>query len=163
LTNSDNFGIFLATLITPFTTGSFTKDVLLIDQQGASQNMRIWGLNSANNFNKLGSFGQTQIGKGLSPATRQDIVIENPFTNGGVEDNLVPSSIFGYNSGLGKITVATMITPTAGSGSITEVTHICVWQATTGLQKAILLTRDTLSPIAFLTGQTVDVEHIWLI
>ena len=114
MTANDNLGILLAGLFRPLSTGN--KSVFgIINTAGASHEMVVYGDPSANNvFNEAGA-SRAQVGKGTTPPTRQDRNIESPFTNGGVEDSAQSSNLFGYNSGLAKITIATQINPTTGA------------------------------------------------
>ena len=162
MTNTDNMGKLLASIITIFQTGSFSKNVVLVDEAGNNRTLRSWGTNAQVNFNTAIA-GFVQVGEGVTPATRQDFKLEDPFSNGGVEDAPVLNQVFGYNSGLGKVTVATMITPTAGSGTITEVIHFGNFKDTANITIFVLTQRDVISPTNFITGETIDVEHIWLI
>jgi len=100
-----------------------------------------------------------QIGKGTTPPTRQDFKLETPFTNGGIEDNKVLSGSYGYVAGSGIANQGTIISPTTGSGSITEVvkyfngmsSHECIFM------------RNVITPVAFLGGDSINVEEEVLI
>ena len=158
----DNLGMLLAGIIVPLQTGSFSKNIAGFKSTlGLLFTLGMWGTNPTFLFNNANT-NQAQVGKGVTPVTRQDFVIGSAFSVG-VEASPQNSQIFGYNSGLGKVTIATQIAPTGGSGSITEVIKINRLRATTGADRFYLLTRDVISPVAFIIGQTIDTEHIFLI
>jgi len=161
---NDNLAKMMAEIVIPLVTGTFTKNVSgFIDVNGNDRTLTIWAPNTSFTFNSA-NVSLAQVGKGTTPATRQDRKIETPFTNGGIEDGVVGTQPSGYNSGLGKITVATQIAPTVGAGAISEIVKINNWKANTGLIHAYCLTRDLVSPVVnFIGGQTIDTEHIFLI
>jgi len=162
LTVSDNFGMLLAGLVVPLQTGSFTKDVSgFITTLGLSKTLTIWGTNPAVNFNSANQ-NRAQVGKGNTPATRQDIKIESAFASS-PESDLNVSQAFGYNSGLGKVSVATQIAPTGGAGTITEIVKINNLKDNAGGALEYLFTRDVIVGVGFIIGQTIDTEHIFLI
>jgi len=123
----------------------------------ASRIIRIFateGFTGRYNFETFVS--ETQVGKGLTPATRQDIAIENPFTNA-PEDTFFINGLAGYNSGLGKITAPASIAPTGGSGDISELIFVITIRATNASNFRCLMTRDIVfPPVSFISGKTIN-------
>ena len=156
----DNFGIFLAGHFTAPTSG---KNVDIVDKSGVTQTVKIIGTSSN------GVWGETnngtiadyiQIGKGTTPATRQDFKLEDPFVTSPESSRFITISA-GYNSGLGKITISAVLASTGGSGSITEVTKEQQMTKITPSQSLgqFLFFRDLISPVGFIIGQTVNVSY----
>lgn len=159
---TDNWGKLMANIfIVPTTTGAtFTMEDLV----GTTRTYQTYkDRDFDDHWNQSACVSFAQVGKGNTPATRQDVNIETPFTNGGVEDNLKITSLFGYNSALGKITIATSISPTAGSGSITEVVKINSVQQTSATLIQNLWIRNVVNAVAFISAKTINVEHEILI
>jgi len=159
---TDNWGKLMTSIFQVPSTGSpvFTMEDLV----GTTRNYQTYkDRDFDDHWNQDASLSFAQVGKGNTPATRQDVNIETPFTNGGAEDNLKITSLFGYNSALGKITIATSISPTAGSGSITEVVKINRVQQTNASPIDNLWIRNIVNPVAFISGKTINVEHEILI
>lgn len=136
----------------------------LVNTAGISKNLRIYAQNGLPRlFNDLGATDQIQIGKGTTPVTRGDFNIENPFTNGGVEDNKISCLTFGYSSPLGKITIPTLISPTFGSGAITEVCHFfTAYDEVSGVFQFMSM-HDIVPVSNFIAGQSVNVDYEVLI
>ena len=115
-------------------------------------------------WNGSAGVSYAQVGKGTTPATPQDFQIEIPFTNGGVEDVAKITSIFGYNSALGKITITTSISPTGSSGTINEVVKInSVEPVGTNSATRNLWLRNLVPSTDFISGKTINIEHEFLI
>lgn len=164
MTTLDNFGIFLAGHFRAI-SGS-TKTVTLKLLTGADTTLRIYGTSEQDcwtdtNEGTVSDFAQ--VGKGTTPATRQDFNIEVPFV-GGAEGSRQSSIPAGYNSGLGKITISTVITPTLGSGSVTEVVKIqgMIRLATTATDFFAFF-RDNVSPVNFISAEAINVSYEVLI
>lgn len=162
----DNFGIFLAGHFKP--VNNSTQTVIIKDIAGADLSVRIFGSSSQDCWTDAdeGTVSDfTQVGKGTTPATRQDTNIETPFTNSPESAKQACLSA-GYNSGLGKITISTVINPTGSSGTITEVVKI---QGLIGVFPSGTFTnftaffRDIISPVNFISGQAINVSHEVLI
>jgi len=132
----------------------------LKDINGVTFACQLYGNNTSIAWNAGGTVVQAQVGKGTSPPSRQDLDIENPFTNGGNEDNR-NSSLFGsYSNVTELITMQTTIVP-IGSGSITEVCKF-VQVNDTGIPtlRIILISRDLISPpVAFNFGDVINVQN----
>lgn len=158
----DNWGKLMANIfIVPTTSGA---TFLLKDLNNNTQTCVTYkDRDFDDHWNQLASQSFAQVGKGTAPVTRQDFKIEVPFTNGGAEDNLKITSLFGYNSALGKITISTSISPTAGSGTITEVVKVNSIQNLTAGLFQFLVTRDLVSPVNFISGKSINIEHEILI
>jgi len=149
----DNFGIAFAGLLIPVATQR-TSSVEIINSSGNPVNITIYGFGSGALST---SGGKIQIGKGTTPPTRQDFKIEVPFTNGGIEDSGFNNQAGGYNSVLGEITVAGVLSPVLGSGIIKEVTK------TNGWSGDVLIFHDLINDVSFIAGQQVDVSYSVLI
>lgn len=162
MTFTDNFGILFASIFQVPSTGS--PAFQMKNTTGGFPSFQGYkDRDFDDHWNQTNPNPQSyaQVGKGSTPATRQDFQIENPFTNGGVEDNKKLTSLFGYNSPLGKITIQTGISPTAGSGTITEVVKINQFVNTNGITISdIVMTRDNPTPTGFISGKSINLEHI---
>ena len=100
-----------------------------------------------------------QLGQGSNPATRSDNNIQTPFV-GGVESSQINTGDGGYNSGLGKVDVPTLFSPTLGSGSISETVLFGVWSRIGNIVFTCCITRDNISPVVnFVGGQAVNVDY----
>jgi len=154
----NNLGLLLAGIFaTPVTTkiiaGFFTIS-------NAPFSLRIYGTDATPNKNFTENGGSfAQVGEGSTPASRSDFNIQTPFANGGIEDNQKSTNGFGYNSGLGKITIATQIAPTVGTGTITEVVKINTLKTETGAIEQFLWLRAVISGKFFAIGQSIDLSH----
>jgi len=115
--------------------------------------------NDTNGITPLSLGSRVQVGKGTTPATRQDFNIENPFSNGGVEDNRNITGDGGYNNPLGKITIPTLITPVTSSGSISESVLFGTWRSTAGVKNNVF-SRDNILPLVnFIVGQSININY----
>lgn len=160
MTMLDNFGEFLKGHFTILSDGD-RNTAFVTTTNGTSRTLKIYGnsaslvWNDTQSVGAQGDFGQ--VGKGTTPVTRQDINIETPFPDS-PENAKQVSLAGGYNSGLGKITVQTNITPTGGSGAVTEfckINNMAVIETNTF--EIIALTRDLVSPQAnFIIGETIS-------
>ncbi len=160
----DNFGIFLAGHFKA--VSNVATLVTLKDIAGLDRVIRIYGSSSQDVWcdSDEGTVSDfAQVGKGTTPATRQDVNIEDPFPDA-PENSRRSSIVAGYNSGLGKITISTVITPTGGSGSVTEIVKI---QGMIGANNTITgfhtFFRDNISPVGFIIGETINVSYEVLI
>ncbi len=158
---NDNFGILIAGLFR--FPSALVKTVVMQNKDNNPVNLNVFDTDVGLLFNDTNvaiGVGRVQVGKGLTPATRQDFKIEVPFTNPPENDfvnNTLPS---GYNSGLGKISVATLISPTGGAGAITEVTFSHRWSNNGGAPDTFLIFRDVLTvPINFIASQAININH----
>jgi len=151
---TDNMGIFLAGLFRQPTTVSKNISGMTSIVGGAISGNVYKGETDGASLNSI-SNNRIQIGKGLTPPTRQDQTIENPFTNGGIEDSpVISNSTYGYISALGKSSKGTVISPTFGSGIVTEVVKFGNLNG-----QDIIWSRDLLgTPASFIAGQTINVE-----
>jgi len=155
----DNFGEFLKGHFTILSTAVRTTP--LKNLGGVTRTLRIYGdssdflWNDTNAVGAKGDFGQ--VGKGTTGATRQDVNIETVFPDS-PENAKQVSLAGGYNSGLGKITVQTDITPTGGAGAVTEFCKINNMNPQdTNTFEPFTLTRDIISPPAsFIIGETIS-------
>ncbi len=102
---------------------------------------------------------EAQIGKGSTPATRQDFNIEIPFTNGGEEDNRKLSIIAIYVEATEKIEMSTQYSA-LGSGAISEVCKFIVINDISGQDRTILISRDIINPpVNFIGSQIINVQN----
>lgn len=164
MTTNDNLGNLLAQLIRAPTSVTTDTPAIFRNTVGALISFRIVGSNNTTLFNDdvtVPTVTETrvQIGKGTTPPTRQDFNLENAFPNS-------PESVLkgvtlphGYVSGLGKITIATLISPTGGAGSITETALTQFWQNTGSNNERYLLFRDIISPVGFIIGQAINIDY----
>jgi len=153
----DNLGIILAGIFRAPTT--VTKSVIIKDITDTSKTVKVYGRNDdPSDFFNFTVVRQAQIGKSSTPATRQDVNIGSPFTNGGIEDNRNNSLSFGYNSGLGKIEIPTQIAPTFGSGTIVEVCKFSSYRDSVGIFVCCIF-RDVISNVNFISAQTININH----
>lgn len=153
---SDNLGIVLAKYFAPPTT-SVENLATLTDSSGANFVCRVLG-DQSSKWNASATT-YTQIGKGLSPKTKQDISIEVPF---GVapESGVITAQAPAYVLGSGVVKQGTFITPLGENDSITEVVTYRRIQATNGSFHNTLFTADNINPaVPFLIGQAVQLEH----
>ncbi len=154
----DNFGQFLKGHFTILSTGVRTTPI--VNLAGVTRTLNIYGNQATFVWNDTNAVGTKvdsgQVGKGTTPATRSDFKIETPFTNAPESAKQV-SLAGGYNSGLGKSTIQTNITPTGGSGSVTEfckINNMTVDETNTF--EPFVLTRDVFPPVAFIMGETIS-------
>jgi len=162
----DNFGFFLAKVFRSPTTGAnFTGFVLKRQLGGALFGTSLYNTNTNSTiFNDGGVVRQAQVGKGTTPATRQDFAIESPFTNS-PESAKNNSADGAFNSGLGLISQPTLISNTGGSGSITEVIKVISVRDQQGgaLNVPMAIFRDSISPVSFINGESINIDHEVLI
>ena len=159
----DNFGLLLAGFFRAPSTAVLTVGGIK-DTSGVSFSLRPYDtIDSDRRFNKIGADRKAQVGKGTTPVTRQDFVIESPFTNGGVEDNPQNSNASGYVSGLGKIEAGTLIASTTGAGTITEVVKQIVLEDSFSTIRTMIIMRDIISPASFIASESINVNHEVLI
>ncbi len=123
--------------------------------------MRMYGGSSANMLN-VSAFNPTaQVGKGQTPANNNDFAIENPFTNGGGDpvDNPVTSIIASYANISELIEMITSMVA-LGSGTITEVCKFTICNdGDTGQDRICLMSRDVISPVVFIGGDTINIVN----
>jgi len=154
---TDNFGIFIRATFPAFNKlDEFTDG--MIDISGTPRNIKIKGLSNSNTFNRsVANFAQ--IGKGSTPPQKSDINIENPFTNGGIEDNqfAVPNGGFALNTN--RILFATQLNPTGGSGGIREVCYFLRFRVSDGSDQLFLIFRDVIPLVSFVAGQSLTIEQ----
>ena len=159
----DKFGIFLAGFFRAPTTASLTISGL-VDVSGVARDLVLYREKASPSFVEATGAGDTQVGKGTTPATRQDINTETPFTNAPESGKILSTLPFGYVSGLGKISQGTLIAPTGGSGAISEATKFIDAITSGGLRYTYLIFRDNISPVVnFINGESINVEHEVLI
>jgi len=155
---TDNFGRMLTGIFTPPSTTPNTITGLK-DITGSTETIQSRGLpTDADNFNQAIT-NLIQVGKGSTPATAQDFEIENPFTNGGAEDNKNNVNNGGVDKPNGTITYGAQINPTAGAGAITEVCYFMTMNNSSGVAKTFLMWRNIITPqVNFIAGQAINID-----
>jgi len=156
---TNNVLCFLAGACQPVSgTNKFSPNGMK-DVNGVIFRMRMYGSASANNLNVSAVANNAQIGKGLTPANNNDFNIENPFTNGGVEDNQVLSIPASYVNATELIEMITTILA-GGNGTITEVCKFVICNdGDTGVDRVCLVTRDIIPPVSFITNDVINIIH----
>jgi len=149
-----NWGRFIAAV-------SSSGGVSLFDTGGTPRTCGVYTATASLFTTDLVSIGTlAQVGVGLTPATRSDLILETPFTNGGAEDNGISTGDGGWNSGLGKVDIPTLISPTAGNGAISESVLYGIWADTGNNARTFLISRDNISPVVnFLTGLAINIDY----
>ncbi len=159
----DNLG-FLLSFFFRAPSGSNAIRVGIKRLGGSALDVRPYSANTDTGlFNDEGIVRRAQVGKGTTPATRQDNNIENAFPDS-PESGQVSSLNGGYNSGLGKISQSTLISNLGGAGSVTEVIKVFkIVDVFTqnGVDCAIF--RDVISPVGFIVGESLNITHEVLI
>ncbi len=157
---TDNFG-FLLSAFFPI-NGTVSPDLKqgMIDITGTPQEINIKGSTSNNTlFERTMAGNFVQIGKGSTLPTKQDFNIENPFTNGGVEDNMQPTGIGGFVFLDPRILYTTQINPTAGTGGIREVCYFLNLVNSSAVTKTFLMWRDVIPLVSFIAGQSITIDN----
>ncbi len=152
----DNFGVWYSAIFSGNQTGEINNvgDVSEeFDWNGEST-----AYNNSVTPNVIGS--KVQVGQGLTPASIGDFTIETPF---GVapESNRNNTGIGTYTVGLSQIFVPSAISPTTGSGDISEAGLAMRWRKpSTGLVTELLITHDNISPVVpFLAGNAINIDY----
>lgn len=162
MTTLNNFGILIAGLFRA--PSGAVKTVTLKNKDNNNQNINVFDSSSGgtaafNDTSVVNGIAQMQVGSGTTPAVRDDFGIETPFANA-PENGLVNVTLpGGYNSVLGKIIVACLISPTGGSGTITEVAISKRWSSSGGAPDTFAIFRDIISPgKAFVISQAINLN-----
>ncbi len=157
---TDNFGLLIAGLFRAPTQDP--KTIVLKNIAGANINVNVFDQDGGKLFNEnspANGRGKVQVGKGFSPATRQDVNIENPFPDSPESDRIDITFPAGYNFTSNKVTVATQIQPTGGAGAVTEVCYYMFINDNAGVSQTILIFRNILTvPVNFIVGQTINID-----
>lgn len=141
---TDNFGEWFGAFVFP------TTPINMVDTGGVTVVVNMWS--SGSTWNTIGTVGtKIDVGKGTTPATRQDFDIENFLQT-------LNSSNGGFNSPAGQVDIPATI-PSNFSDLISETALYGVWNSTTGV-KDLLISHDNISPsVSVLLGQTVNVDY----
>jgi len=126
------------------------------DVNGVTFRMRMYSPSNSNNMNVSIVANNAQVGKGLTPANNNDFNIENPFTNGGAEDNQntsIPASYVGVTELIEMITTI----QAGGNGTITEVCKFVVCNDEFGVDRVCLVMRDIIPPVLFITNDVINI------
>ncbi len=145
---TDNFGKWFGGFIYP------TNDFQMIDESAVSRTMEMWGTSTWNINNGGGDVGtRIKVGHGTTPATRQDIAMEN-------FDQELNSSDGGWNSGLGQVDVPATV-PSDFADNISEVGLFGSWfTKTPSFVSNFMLSHDNISPVVpVIIGQTINVDY----
>lgn len=135
---------------------------MLKDLAGTNQTLRIRGGTGTYN----GVIGtRVQVGQGSIAPARTDFKIGTAFANGGIEDGIVNvAGAGGFNLSLGLITISTNISPTAGSGTVTETAMFERWRSLAAGDFDFLVSRDIISPgVSFVATKSITVDYLWQI
>jgi len=166
---SDNMGELFAEFHRAVSSGA--KTITLQDTTDTTQSFaQFWRSNQSLGTNGRISMFSTfsavnagiQIGKGSAQVTRQDFKIEDPFTNGGLEDSRNLISTPAYNVALSRCEFGVSITST-GAGIISETAHINSYHNTTAhASSLILMAHDNINPVVnFISAQSIFTEYIY--
>ena len=132
------------------------------DVNGVIFRLRMYGgTDLVNSPNVCAILNNAQVGKGTTPANNNDFNIENPFTNGGgaEEDSQQASIPASYVNVTELIEMITTI-QAGGSGTITEVCKFAVCNdGDTGVDRICLISRDIISPVAFIANDVINIIH----
>ncbi len=162
----DNLGEMLAKIFRNPTTGAnFTPVDSMKRLNGAGLHTSMYNTNSNSTiFNDNAIVRQARVGNSNTPVTRQDFEVSGGFPDS-PESSRNNSVDGGYNSGLGKIEQSTLISNTGGSGTVLEACkYIQVRDGFGGaLNVVIAITRDLVSPVGFINGESINVTHEVLI
>jgi len=159
---NDNFGKVLAFIFRPPSVGNGLS-FQMVNTGGTLFNVHLYGLNgNTGRLNHPALTSRTKLGDGTTPATRQDFNVESEL-NDVPEKNDFNNNQAGYNSGLGKVSIASSVSPTGGSGAVTESINIQIYNNELGGNNNCILTRDVFSPVNFISGKTINVELSYLI
>jgi len=160
----DNFGKFLAGLISYVATGSKLA-ISLVDDGGVSQTIAVHSSDPYAATSVLFNFaksvdvgGMMRIGSGTTPPARGDYKIETPFTVA-PESDYFEAGTASYAAGV--ITISAGITA-GGSGTINETGFF--GKMTDGgdytVSRMIMLFHDAISPsVSFSAGDSITVEY----
>ncbi len=153
---TDNFGNFLKGILG--IQGFFMNDLSNSAKQYNCPNGT-----TAYNHSGIGTLGTTiQVGTGLTPATRQDTNIQNPFGTAPESSAFNLAGVGGWNSGLGQISMSGAITA-GDSGAISEAVLIQKFRNFNLGTGTSVFSRDNISPVAnFIVGQTINVNYVLL-
>ena len=153
---SENFGQILSG---HFQTPTLNNQVFrtVKDTGGVDRTMAII-TPSGNHWASSGG-SQAQIGSGSTPATDQDIDIENAFVNA-PESSPVGSQAPSYVLGTGSVNQATQIQPLGGAVSIEEVVQQAPSQDSGGTPRQIQFSRVIINPpVNAIAGQTINLNR----
>lgn len=156
---NDNFGIWLAGHFRALTT--LVTLVFYVTEGGSSVRFSTYNIGTNQNKYNITTTGAfSQLGKGTTPANRQDFKIESPFLVP-VESTKVKTFDGGYNSGLGFVQVPTLFSPTGDSGALTEVVLFMTFHKfdVATIDQKVLFTRDSVPVVNFISGKTINTEH----
>lgn len=165
MTINDNFGKLLARLIRSPSTGADSNFIAFFDTGNIIRGLGIYALagNFVFNFTSQGAgLSKTRVGDGTTPPTRQDFTIDNGFPDS-PESALQSSVTPTFNSGLGKITQATLISPTGGSGTVKEVIKTARWARAIGGGGDFLISRNIVPDKSFVIAESINLDHEVLI
>jgi len=156
---TDNFGKYLTELLRA--PSQIDGDITLKDTSGVDRTVRVWGVSSSGAvYNFSSTVSHAQVGKGETVPTKQDFKLENPFTTGGAEDNEVVTTIAVRDTPTGKITIASLFSPTQ-AGEIHEAVKTQNWRATDSISYEFLMFRNVLAvPVSFIIGESINLETI---
>jgi hypothetical protein len=157
----DNLGRLTAGLFRHPSTANL-KVSQIFNEAGVDVELYLYSTQFFNFIFNIQQGRSAQVGKGTTPVTRGDIKIESAFLVA-PESVKNTSLLSGYTVGLSKISMSTLISPTGGSGSITEVVKFLFIMGANQSATWIAIMRDIVSPASFIAGESINVTHEVLI
>ena len=155
---TDNAGLIIAGMIRIPANNEFGFGGFIL-RTGTIVSLRTYAFNNSLNPFNLISGGGAQVGKGTTPATRQDFDIEDPFITA-PESLVFATSPNGYVPASGIIQFPALLASTGAGGIITEVCRYVNWRSDTTQEKGtFMVAHDIISPSTFIIGQQIFVEH----
>jgi len=155
----DQTGIWFAGLFPIVSTA--LKQVSVKDTGGVNRTV-FMRQNGANLFfnTALGAMGvELQVGSGSTPPARTDFTLETAFVSAPENGTFVLGTDGNYNSGLGNLKYAGIITA-GGAGTINESVTRSRWRDSAGVTRFFTMFRDIISPgQAFIAAQTIALEY----
>jgi len=145
---TDNYGKWFGQFIFPISNFNLT------DIGGVNRALISWSTSGASsNWNQTVEIVGTHIkvGSGLTTATRADVDLQAQLQQ-------LLSGNGGYNSGLGKVDIPATATSTF-NGTVNEVGLFGRWNVNGFGAQQFLLSRDNVSSVAVIIGQTINVDY----
>ena len=158
----DNFGRWLAGIITPPAIVNTTRSISLTDINGSSHSNHYIYYFTDYTYNRDGAAvgGAMKVGSGSSAAARGDYDVTTAF-GGSPEDDMFPTATGSYSAGYA--TVAGAITA-GGSGTVNEVGLFMKWVYYTAYDVYVMICHDILgSGIPFSAGNIINVSYSFAI
>lgn len=158
----DQFGIIYNAYFRPSEVGQV--NITVTDTGGVDRSIIPRIAFASNGMNKalsqaLGT--EIQVGQGSTLPARANVDIETVFA-GAPESGRVGTGLGGYNSGLGQVTVSTVISPTSASGTVSESGLFWVLADNVTTVRTFMILHDLVSPgVSFVAAQAINVTYTW--